>query len=334
MNVVDSAKNALLAVLEAEPGEKILIIADQEKEEVANAFSNAALEIGLWARRIILEKPKEYRKEVPVYLKEIVLSSNVDIFMNLLRGVAEEVSFRIQLIKLETRRKLRLAHCPGVTIDMLKDGALSLTIDEYRKMQDLAQRLLLALSDVEKVIVRNPHGTDVEFSVKGRTFFTDVKFDWKTMKWINIPVGEVIVAPVENGMNGVIVADLAAGGIGKLKSPIKFIVEEGSIRSIECEDREVKNRVTNLLLNTDSMSKTIGEFAIGLNKKARITDEFLEAEKVDKTVHFAFGNNEDFPGGKNTSRIHIDFLLSKPDVTIIYEDGREKDIMRNGQLLL
>ena len=191
MSVIDSAKNALLAVLEAEPGEKILIIADQEKEEVANAFSNAALEIGLWVRRIILEKPKEYRKEVPVYLKEIVLSSNVDIFMNLLRGVAEEVSFRIRLIKLETRRKLRLAHCPGVTIDMLKDGALSLTIDEYRKMQDLAQRLLLALSDVEKVIVRNPHGTDVEFSVKGRTFFTDVKFDWKTMKWINIPRREL-----------------------------------------------------------------------------------------------------------------------------------------------
>ncbi|MGQ4833715.1 MAG: aminopeptidase [Candidatus Asgardarchaeia archaeon] len=333
MNEVKAAENALTAILEAVSGEKILIIADEEKKDIADAFSKAALNLGLWTRKVLLENPREYRKRVPLFLKELVISNNVDIFMNLLRGVAEEVAFRIQLIKLETRRRVRLAHCPGVTLDMLTSGALALSLEEYREMQELGTKLLSTLSNVIEVHVENPAGTNVTFSVKGRPFFTDVKLDWKELKWINIPVGEVTVGPVENSMDGVIVADLAAGGIGKLRSPIKFEVKNGKIQKIESEDAEIKERITKIL-KTDSMSDIIGEFAIGINKKARIVEEFLESEKVDRTVHFAFGNNEDFPGGKNTSSIHIDFLISKPTVVIKYDNNEKKVITDDGKILV
>ncbi|MGW8289142.1 MAG: aminopeptidase, partial [Candidatus Bathyarchaeia archaeon] len=58
-------------------------------------------------------------------------------------------------------------------------------------------------------------------STKGRNFFTDTKLDWKTMKWMNLPTGEVIVAPVEDSLNGKLVCDMAIGGIGKLRQPVE-----------------------------------------------------------------------------------------------------------------
>ena len=328
-----AAGNALKAVLEAVSGEKMLIISDFEKREIAEAFVNAAIDLGLWVRWIQLEKPTSFRTKVPPYLQEAIVSNKPDIIMNLMRGPAEEVSFRIQLIKLETRRRLRLAHCPGVTLDMLTDGALALTLEEYKEMQELGMTLLAMLSNADSVTVTNPAGTNVTFSVRGRPFFTDVILDWKEMKWINIPVGEITVGPVENSMNGVIVADLAAGGIGPLSSPVTFKVKNGQVQEIISEDTSTRDKIKDIL-STDKMANVIGEFAIGINKKARIMKEFLESEKVDKTVHFAFGNNEDFPGGKNTSSIHIDFLLSKPTVVVTFENGDKREIMKDGKLLV
>ena len=333
MKAQTAAENALKAVLEAVSGERMLVISDFEKKEIAEAFVSAAVNLGLWVRWIQLEKPSEFRKRTPLFLQEAVVSNQPDIIMNLMRGPAEEVAFRIQLIKLETRRRLRLAHCPGVTLDMLTDGALALTLDEYKEMQNLGMALLATLSNADYVTVTNPAGTNITFSVRGRPFFTDVMLDWKEMKWINIPVGEITVGPVENSMNGTLVADLAAGGIGPLPSPVTFKVKDGRVQEIQSEDMPTKEKIAKIL-STDKMANVIGEFAIGINKKARIIKEFLESEKVGKTVHFAFGNNEDFPGGKNTSSIHIDFLLSKPTVIVTYENGEKREIMKDGALLV
>jgi len=84
---------------------------------------------------------------------------------------------------------------------------------------------------------------------------------------------------------------------------------------------------------TDTMAKHVGEFAFGLNPKARIVEEFLESEKVGSAIHVAFGSNMDYPGVvANNSATHQDFLVDKPTVTITYSDGRTRTIMENGKL--
>ena len=55
-----------------------------------------------------------------------------------------------------------------------------------------------------------------------------------------------------------------------------------------------------------------------------------EAEKILGTVHIAFGNNLDMPGGKNPSINHMDFLISKPTVKIIDEDNSTFDVLVDG----
>jgi len=327
----EAARNALECVLEAKKGESIVIFCDDVKREVGEAFANGALKIGLKTRLTILKTDaKMLRKEIPSQIMDILTKQQTDIYINLLRGTREETPFRIQLIKIETReRNARLGHCPGVTLDMLTNGALALTAQEHKKMQNFAKKLMQKLSKVVKVAITNPAGTDVFLAVEGRPFFTDTMIDWKTMKWMNFPTGEVIVAPLEDSLEGELMCDMAIGGIGPIKDVFKLTVRRGKVQTSLYKDVQVLNRVRDSLA-TDDWSSVVGEFAFGINPKARFVEEFLEAEKILGTVHIAFGNNSDMPNGENPSKNHMDFLISKPSVKVFNKDGSSMDVLVDG----
>ncbi len=330
----EAARNALEYVLEAVSGERIAIVCDDKKTEAGKAFSEGALALGLWTRLVILETDKNFRKEVPRHLLEVLSKQKPEIFINLLRGVGPETPFRIRLIHLETRdKKSRLGHCPGVNLNMLTEGALALTGEEHRKMQDYARTLMRNLDKTIKVEVTSPSGTELSFSTEGRQFFTDTFVDWEKMKWMNLPTGEVIVAPVEDSLEGILACDMAIGGVGPLKSPVKLTVKKGMVKNITSQDKAALKQVKTAL-DTDEWAKIVGEFAFGINPKAKSLENFLETEKINETVHIAFGNNTDMPGGKNPSRNHIDFLISKPTVKIAKKDGETAKVLRDGKFQL
>jgi leucyl aminopeptidase (aminopeptidase T) len=332
MDPVQAARNALTNVLDAVSGEKIIVICDSEKDDIGQAFVNAGLKLGLWTRLVLLTPGDEVRADVPAELREILVGQVPNIYINLFRGNSEETPFRIKVIKLENRNRIRLGHCPGITIDMLTEGAMALDDEEYRDMQSFASELLKLLEGTVKIRITNPQGTDLVLSVKGREFFTDTQLNWKTLKWMNLPVGEVIVGPIENSLEGTLVCNTAIGGLGLIdqNKPMTIKVRSGKAEEVNCEDDKVLAKV-NEALNTDKWSASVGEFAFGLNPKARLTaKEFLEIEKVNKTVHIAFGNNIDFPGGKNPAKNHMDFLISEPTVEIEKVNGKKIIVMEQG----
>jgi len=331
MDAWKAAKNALEYVLEAKKDESIVIFCDYEKMNIGKAFANGALKLGLQTRLVQLKTDENVvRKEVPPQIMEIVTKQTPSIYINLFRGTREETQFRIKLIKMETKDlKARLGHCPGVTLDMLTEGALALTAEEHRQMQSFADKLIEKLSKAVRVEVMNASGTNVSLSVKGRPFFTDTKIDWKTMNWMNLPTGEVIVAPVESSLEGRLVCDMAIGGIGPIKTPVEITVKNGKVQDVSSADTEVLKSVKSSL-NTDEWSNVVGEFAFGINSKARFVEEFLEAEKMLNTIHIAFGNNLDMPGGKNPSKNHMDFLVSKPTVNVFDKNGSSINVLMEG----
>ncbi len=326
----EAAGNALENVLEAVTGESIAIVCDEEKRDVGDAFAKGALKLGLWTRLILLKSGKEMRTEVPSNLIEVLTNQKPDLYVNLMRGIRQETPFRIGIVKLETRdRRARLGHCPGVTIDMLTDGALALASEEHAKMQSFANKLMRVLEETVKIEILTQSGTHVTLSTEERPFFTDTQLDWKTRNWMNLPTGEVIVAPVENSLSGRLVCDVAIGGIGLLKTPIEIVVDNGKVEKVASKDKTVL-RGAKETLATDEWSDIVGEFAFGINPKARFVQEFLEAEKVIGTVHIAFGDNLDMPGGRNSSKNHMDFLMSKPTVKAFKEDGKAFTVLQDG----
>jgi aminopeptidase len=330
MDAHEAARNALSCVLEAENGESMVVFCDDEKMQIGEAFVGGALDLGLQARLTPLKTGLGvFRKVIPKQVMDI-LKRPTDIYINLLRGVREEAPFRIELIKLETgERKTRLGHCPGVTMDMLTEGALALTAEGHRQMQAFARKLMRKLDHAVKIEITNPGGTDISLSVEGRSFFTDTIIDRETMKWMNLPTGEVLVAPVENSAEGELICDLAVGGIGPIETPVKLTVRNGKVQDSSSKDSQILKNVRDSL-KTDAHSNIIGEFAFGINMKARFTEEFLEAEKLFGTIHIAFGNNSDFPGGQNPSKNHLDLLVSKPSVKAFNKDGSSIDVLVEG----
>ena len=331
MEAWEAAKNALENALEAVAGESILIVCDDEKVEVGKAFANGSLALGLWTRIIILQTAKKPRTEIPKRLLEVFTQQKPNLYVNLMRDIREETPFRIKIIKMETRdRKSRLGHCPGVTVNMLTEGALALTPQEHKDMQSHAERLIQALNGAVEVEIRNPAGTNLTLSTEKREFFTDTKVDWKSMKWMNLPTGEVIVAPVEDSLNGRLVCDMAIGGIGKLKTPVEVVAKNGKAEKLLSKDKNILRKIKDTF-ETDDWSDIVGEFAFGINPKARFADEFLEAEKISGTTHVAFGENTDMPGGKNPSKNHIDLLISKPTVKVKKEDEKVITVLEDGK---
>jgi leucyl aminopeptidase (aminopeptidase T) len=330
MEAIEAARNALECVLEAKKGENIVIFCDDEKMNVCEPFSLGALKLGLKTRLVKLKTEPTFRKEIPRDIKEIFTKQRTDIFVNLLRGTRQETTFRIKLTEMETENcKARLAHCPGITLDMLTNGALALTIKDYSRMQNFANNLIQHLKRASRVEITNPTGTNISMSVEKRPFFTDTMIDWNRLNWMNMPTGEVMVAPVENSLEGKLVCDMAIGGIGPIKAVVGITAKNGKVQKTESQDDQVLRSVKDSL-KTDNRASIVGEFAFGINPKARFVEEFLEAEKILGTIHIAFGNNLDMPGGKNPSNNHMDFLISRPTVKIVNKDNSTLDVLVDG----
>ena len=213
VRVYEAARNALKFILEAIPGERVAVVFDAEKEEIAETFTKAAIHEQLWARAIVLETPRMLRRELPSRVLKILTRDKPETCINLLRDLAEETPFRIQLINFETReRRSRLGHCPGMTLDMLTEGALALSAEEHLKMQSYADKIVATMNRSIEVGVTSPSGTDLKFSTRRPEFWSDTKIKWQKLKWMNLPTGEVAVAPVEDSLEGTLICDKAVGG--------------------------------------------------------------------------------------------------------------------------
>ncbi len=198
-------------------------------------------------------------------------------------------------------------------------------------MADL-ERLIASFTNATSVRITTPGGSDITLGIEGRRFVTDVRIT-DTEKGCNLPCGEVYCAPVENGANGVVVADGSIGGEGPPPSPVTLEVDSGRVTSVRCADQQWQERITELL-DTDAGARTIAELGIGLNPKACLVGIMLEDEKAYRTAHIAFGSNIGMQGGVNESSTHIDYLVHRPTIVAHFADATERTIVKDGDLVV
>jgi leucyl aminopeptidase (aminopeptidase T) len=168
----------------------------------------------------------------------------------------------------------------------------------------------------------------------------------------NIPSGEVYVSPALGTAHGIIAFDgsiVLSEGEVVIKKPILTEIKDGFITSIsggseaakldesvrlgtkKALDAGKKGTIKSSVAPTYAKNaKHIGELGIGLNRKAKITANMLEDEKVYGTCHFAVGSNYD---GDAEALIHLDGLVKKPDIVAVSRSGDEKAIMTDGRLV-
>lgn len=324
--MMEAAQKALTQVLSVKKGDRLLIVTDDSRLRIANAFQSASKRLEAKARVYVLPKGKRPLKAIPKDLLKVI--SDIDVAVTVFEGRAEETPFRIALIKKIMTVANRLGHGPGITEDMMLEGPMNV---DYSEMLARAKMLMSAFDNASSVHITAPAGTDIKLNISGRKFETDVVIN--EGRWGNLPSGEIWCAPVETEGDGVIVCDGSIGDFGKVEKPIKIFVKGGAIKDIICRDDELLKRLKKAL-SVDREAQVVGELGIGLNPGARLTGNLLEDEKAGKTAHIAFGNNEDMPGGQNRSKTHRDFLFNLPTIVVNYAHGKARTIMSDGEVRL
>ncbi len=169
-----------------------------------------------------------------------------------------------------------------------------------------------ALAEKNEVRITATDGTNLTFRIKGRPVLVDdgIISNEDLARGdvgVNIPAGEVFIAPLETSANGKILFEqVAIPGFGKLEGlELKF--RRGKVVSYEAV-RGRDNFTKFLKANTGEKDR-IGEFGIGTNPGAAYTGgSIIIDEKIFGTVHIAIGNNRGAYHGKNRASSHLDLI--------------------------
>ena len=188
-----------------------------------------------------------------------------------------------------------------------------------------------ALREKEKVRIIAGDGTDLTFMIRGRPVLLDdptisAEDVARGDVGLNIPCGEVFIAPLETTANGTIVFDeVALPGFGKITN-LKLKFAEGRVAEVSADNGEEK---FNKFLDANTGDKDrIAELGIGCNPGAKYTGgSIIVDEKIYGTIHIAIGSNTGSFHGVNRASSHLDMIKDMKQGEL-HVDG--KPIMKNG----
>jgi len=307
-----AADRAINQALRLKPGEKFLLVTDKQKMEIAEALAYYAKQAGAETTTYLMTETLRPITEPTRQFKELIRGASVTVYM--LEGRFPEKPFRGFMVA-EGGKHGRICMMPGLTRDMME----RLVNIDFTEMDRFTKKVIRAMKDADDVVVENPAGTHIEFSVKGRTWDNDNGDISKKHKHGNLPAGECYTAPVEETFTGTIVISLIDDKLGH--GVMKF--KRGKL--VDFTGKGVAEVIKTV--GSDPTARIIGEFGIGTNRGARICPNMLEAEKAFGTVHFAIGDS--YGIGLNKSKYHFDALVDK--VTI---RAKGKYVAKNGKFLL
>jgi len=307
-----AAERAVDQALRLKRGEKLLLVTDTPKLEIAEALAFAAKRAGAEVTTYLMTETLRPITGPTRQFRELIRGASATIY--LLEGRLAEKPFRGFMVA-EGGKHGRVCMMPGITRDMME----RLVAVDFSGMAAFTEKVIRAVRDAEDVMVENAAGTRISFSVKGRSWVNSCGDLAKKGRHGNLPAGECYTAPVEETFTG----KIAIGLIDDKLGPGTMTFKEG--RLVAFTGAGIAEVIKTV--GDDPTARLIGEFGIGTNRGARICPNMLEAEKAFGTVHFAIGDS--YGLGKNKSNFHFDALVEKVTLTV---NGRT--IAKNGKFLI
>lgn len=326
--LLPGARNAVDVCLAVQPGECVVLIADEASRTVAASLARALDgRDAAWTGYLVEACAPRPLRSAPACLLEALEAADAGILC--VQPREGELGARMAIVAAVERRRIRYAHMVGVTPAIMRQGMRA----DYRLVDRLSDRLRERMRSAASLTVESEGGT--RFTA---TF--DRSLEWvKTSGlinpryWSNLPAGEVFTTPAL--VDGVFVCDGTAGdyfGVkyGDLRStPLVLDIVGGRLVGARSARRDLSQEFW-AYCHTDENSDRIGELAFGTN--VALTDMIgvlLQDEKVPG-VHLAFGD----PYGSQTgagwkSSTHVDVLTRHCDAWI---DG--EPVMAGGRYLL
>lgn len=307
------SREILISCMNLKKEEQVLVIADDGRREIGEAFYEAAKRVGSEAMLILMKEREVSGQEPPAAIGEAMKAADVVI-------APTSQSLTHTKAKMEAvKRGARIATMPGITKEMLGSGAMTA---DYSKVERLTYQIgdLLTAADTARI---EKDGYVLNIDIRGRRGYKSTGVYRNAGESGNLPSGEAYIAPVEGKAAGEMLIDGSMVGIGKLESPLRVKIEDGILKDIEGDQSEKLG-----ILLKNKKNGTLAELGIGTNYAAKLCGIILEDEKIYGTVHIAFGTNDTF-GGNNKAECHLDGIILKPT---LYLDGEM--VMRDGEFCI
>jgi leucyl aminopeptidase (aminopeptidase T) len=318
IEMMKGAKTAIETCLGVKPGEKVLIVTDYGRANIALALAEASEALG--AETLLLTmKPRQHNAEEPPEPVAAAMKTADVVFIPTTKSLTHTTAREEA-----TEAGARLASMPGITEDMMKYGGMTA---DYDQVAELCWKFTEFLQGAKEAEITTPLGTQLRLGLEGREPGTppDTGLYLNPGEWGNLPAGEAYIAPLETQADGIVVVDASISQIGLPSQPVTLEFREGKVVRIEGEGEATQLR--NLLESLeDENAYVIAELGIGTNEATKLIGVSLEDEKMLGTVHVAIGRNTGL-GGVNMSKIHLDFIITNPTFKV---DG--KLVIENGQL--
>jgi hypothetical protein len=290
-------------------GERVLVVVDEPLAACGSELSAAVQEAGgqpqleLWAGDRPLAAPPPAVSEA---------ANGVDLCLFLAQEPrADESGARVELLRAVTQHGGREIFLGLVDAELLR-GELSQPTPD---LGEPARSLLGQLEGAEAIHIRGRAGTDLRLKVAGRRWLTDA-LPLQAGEMANYPGGEVFTAPLEDGADGVLVADLTVPYTveGLVDQPVTIRFEGGRVQSIE--GGRAAEMLNALVEEAGESGRVIAELGIGLNPTISPRGHVMLDEKAARTAHVAIGSNTGPYGGRNQSSIHVDCIFSEPTIEV------------------
>ena len=297
---------------------EVAILTDTEREpEIAQALAAAAYQLGLEPTIVTMIARPVHGLEPTSIVTKAVLGSQLMLFATS-TGMAHTDCVRAAL-----RKGKKYIGMPDITIETLTKGAATA---DYNRVGIITKALADIITEGSEVHITSGYGTDLRFSIFGRKGY-ELAGKFIPGSIACFPDGEAATAPVEGTANGILVIDSSIHQIGRVSEPVRMSVKNGYVTKIE-GGLDAQRLGSILKKRGDENSLNIGEFAIGTNPDARISNNVSEDKKRLGSIHIAIGDNLTL-GGNTHSKTHIDGVMGYPSLWI---DG--KQIIDRGKLLI
>ncbi len=334
------ARTVLEQAIALQPGERALIVGNPEETSrlICDAYFQAAMDLG--GRPILMRQQARGITDMadPAVLAaiagepEIVLSISTD------KIGKDPHGLHIGYVGRDGRRhdhildkvnegdkRVRVGSSPGIEMETF---LRTMEVD-YAEIRARAAALRDAIQGASEMRIVTPAGTDLAVGLRGRRIFVDDGDLRRPGTHGNLPCGEIFLSPELGTARGRIVFDglIAIGRQCVLPSePVAMEVKDGYVtrilpgpytEAILAALRQGEERAR--AMGKEDYARNVwgvGEVGLGLNPRAVMIPDMLEAEKVGGTCHVAIGSNYDHDLEALT---HYDMLMTQPRIWV---DGK------------
>lgn len=325
------ARNAVEVCLGINSADRVCIIQDTGRIEIAGAVAETAERTGAAVRRWTMEDyGSRPLREFPRRLAEEISAFSPTASFYIGGSQPGELAFRKPMRELLVEQlRCRHGHMVGIEPRVMVEGMAA----DYEEIYRVTRRVYEIVRQAGRIEVATSIGTELvaTFSPNLRWVPCDGRYR-EPGRWGNLPEGECFTCPLwlDGLLVGESMGDHFSEKYGLFQTPVRLHVKRGRVRQVEVPGDPALESEIRTYLAQASDSDRAGEFAIGTNVGlTSIIGNFLQDEKFPG-VHVAFGDPYGAETGADWScPSHVDVLASHADITV---DGAR--IMEKGRFLV